>query len=259
MADLKKIHTFTQELSLNAGNFLKKNLGKIKKISYKGRMNLVTDIDTRCEKLILKRILDRFPDHKILSEEAGKVGSGDSEFLWLIDPIDGTTNYAHSFPFYCVSIGLSTNGNMVLGAIYDPARNELFSAYKNGGAFLNRKRIHVSRVKKLERSLLTTGFPYKFGTKMRRNITNFSNFMLKCQAVRRPGSAALDLCYVAVGRFEGFWELDLRPWDTAAGAIIVEEAGGRVTTFDGKRFDPFKKEILATNNLIHNQMMKVVV
>lgn len=255
---LRKYQRFAEELACDAGSFLRKHLGKISRISYKGRMNLVTDIDTECEQLILNRINKAFPAHQLLSEEKGDINPGKSELCWAIDPLDGTTNYAHSFAFFCVSIALLRTKQALLGVVYDPVRDELFSAVKDRGAYLNHKRIRTSNIRSLKRSLLATGFPYRFGKVMKRNIRNFVNFMMKAQAVRRAGSAALDLCYVASARFDGFWELDLHPWDTAAGALIVEEAGGKVTTFKGEDFDCFKKEIVASNSKIHNEMLKVL-
>lgn len=249
---------FSEKSAKEAGAFALKHIGRIRNISYKGRMNLFTDVDTKCEKLILNGIKKNFPGHGILSEEAGIIGSRSSRYCWLIDPLDGTTNYCHSFPFYCVSIALMKDGEVITGVVYDPERDELFSACRNRGAFLNRKRIKASRIGDLSKSLLATGFPYRLGKAMRRNIDNFRSFMLKAQAVRRAGSAALDLCYVAMGRFDGFWELDLNPWDTAAAALIVEEAGGKVTTFKGERFNPFIKEIVASNSRIHKKMLTVL-
>jgi len=221
-------------------------------------MNLTTDIDTRAEDLIVKKIRKLFPDHGLLCEESGKVASKSGAFKWLIDPIDGTTNFSHGFPFFCVSIALLYNDESIAGAVYDPCKDELFSASKGKGAFLNRKRIRASSVKDLKRSLLVTGFPYRFGKDMKRNLDNFKRLMLSSQAVRRVGSAALDLCYVAMGRFDAFWEIDLHPWDTAAGDIIVREAGGKITTFCGERFDPYQKEVVASNSIIHKQMLKVL-
>lgn len=244
---------------MKAGGFLARNIGKVKKLSYKGRMNLVTDVDIRCDSLITKKIVSAFPSHRIISEESGARGHRDSKYCWLIDPLDGTTNYAHRFAFFAVSIALLRHGEAVVGVVYDPLRKELFFALKRKGAYLNHKRIRVSSIGELKRSLVSTGFPYRFGNAMRRNINNFARVMQKVQAVRRPGSAALDLCYVAAGRFEGFWELDLHPWDTAAGALIVEEAGGKVTNLKGERFNPFMREIIASDKKIHSKLMEILV
>jgi myo-inositol-1(or 4)-monophosphatase len=256
--DLKCYREFTEGMAEEAGSLLNNYLGRISSISYKGRMNLVTDVDRRCERLILKKIKAKYPHHAVLSEESGRSGTQGSDFLWIIDPLDGTTNYAHSFPFFCVSIALFHNNTPLIGVCYDPIREELFFAINGMGAFLNKKIIKVSKIKNLKRCLVATGFPYRFGQAMRQNIDNFKSFMMKAQAVRRAGSAALDLCYVACGRFDGFWEMDLKPWDTAAGALIVKEAGGKVTTFKGDAFNPYKDEIIASNSLIHSQMIKVL-
>lgn len=256
--DLKKYQRFAEALALEAGFFLKKHLGKISRISYKSRINLVTDVDIECERLIINRIRKAFPAHQLLSEEKGDINPGKSDFCWAIDPLDGTTNYAHCFPFFCVSIALLKTKQAILGLVYDPVRDELFSSVRGRGAYLNHKRIKVSNIRSLKRSLLATGFPYRFGHLIKRNMDNFANFMMKSQAVRRAGSAALDLCYVAAARFDGFWELGLHPWDTAAGALIVEEAGGKITTFDGEEFNCFKKDIVASNSKIHNQMLKIL-
>lgn len=249
---------FIKVLAKKAGYYQIKRLGKIKTISYKGRMNLVTDVDKKCEDIILKQLRKRFPKHLILSEESG--GSYESSKLpkWVVDPLDGTTNYAHGFPFFAVSIALEIDSVAVLGVVYDPVRDELFSAVKGLGAFCNKKRIRVSSTKLLKRSLLATGFPYKFGKHMSRNMKNFKNFMMSAQAIRRAGSAALDLCYVASGRFDGFWELDLHPWDTAAAAVIVQEAGGKITNFFADKFDHYKDQTLASNSKIHDSMIRML-
>ncbi|MDD5504101.1 MAG: inositol monophosphatase family protein [Candidatus Omnitrophica bacterium] len=241
-----------------SGDCLLKGLGKKHDIRYKGRKNLVTEMDKKSEALIIASLRRNFPSHSILSEETGHAGKAGSEYRWVIDPLDGTTNYAHSFCFFAVSIALMKNDDIIAGIVYDPVRDEMFTAMKGRGAYLNKKRIHVSRVKAVKESLLSTGFPYKLGKEMRDNIAYFKSFMLRAQAIRRPGSASLDLCYVASGRFDGFWEMELRPWDTAAGALIVQEAGGKVTDFNGRRFDPFMKRVLASNNKIHSQMLAVL-
>ena len=183
--------------------------------------------------------------------------AGASLYKWIIDPLDGTTNFAHAFPFFCVSIALEDKGRTVLGVVYDPMRDEIFIAELGKGATLNGKKIRVSRIGSLSGSLLATGFSYGI-TGKDRNITHFRNLLVKAQAVRRAGSAALDLCYVACGRFDGFWELDLHPWDSAAASLIVTEAKGTVTKFDGKPYSHYDKNILATNGRIHSQMVKVL-
>jgi len=205
------------------------------------------------EKLIIGMILRAFPGHSILSEESPPVDSG-SRYRWIIDPIDGTTNFAHAFPFFCVSIALEESGKVILGVVYDPMRNEIFTAEKGKGAALNGKKIGVSRVGSLGGSFLATGFSYGI-TGKDRNIEYFRKLLVKAQAIRRAGSAALDLCYVACGRFDGFWEMNLHPWDVAAASLIVGEANGKVTKFDGKPYCHYDKNILATNGHIHNQMI----
>lgn len=237
-----------------SGLLIKRSVGKVSKISYKGKDNIVTDVDKASEKLIIRMLLDAFPCHSILSEEDDPIDSG-SEYRWVIDPIDGTTNFAHAFPFFCVSIALEKLGDIILGVVYDPMRDEIFTAEKGKGALLNGKKIKVSQIDKLGGSLLATGFSYGV-TRKDRNISHFRNLLAKTQAIRRAGSAALDACYVACGRFEGFWEMNLQPWDTAAASLIVEEAGGVVTKFDGKPYSHYDKNILATNGRIHKQMVK---
>jgi len=239
-----------------AGALLKSRLGKIKKISYKGEINLVTDVDKKSESLIVKIVTSRYPDHEILSEESAFTPSG-SRYKWIIDPLDATTNYAHGFPFFCVSIALEKEGDIIVGAVYDPMRGELFYAQKRKGAFLNGKRIMVSRVGILKRALLATGFSYTV-SKYNASLVHFKNFLIRAQAVRRAGSAALDLCYVACGRFDGFWELDLKPWDMAAGKLIVEEARGRVSSFSGGKYSVYAQEILASNKKVHREMITVL-
>lgn len=244
------------EAALKSGKFIKNSLGKIKKISYKGRINIVTDVDKKAEEIIIKRIKAVFPTHSILSEER-KPEIGSSVFKWIIDPLDGTTNFAHSFPIFSVSIALEQNGKPILGVVYDPTRDELFFAEYKKGAYLNNKKIKVSKIDKLKEGLLATGFAYGVKETANNNIKNFKNFLIRAQAIRRAGSASLDFCYIACGRFDGYWELDLNPWDCAAGALIVREAGGMVTRLDGSGYSHYDKEVLATNGLIHGQMVKV--
>jgi myo-inositol-1(or 4)-monophosphatase len=256
MEDFKKIAT---KGAHEAGSILKKNLGQIKKIDYKGEVNLVTEIDQLSEKIITKIINDRYPDHEILAEESGAKKST-SPYRWIIDPLDGTTNYAHGYPYFCVSIALEKEAKILLGVVYNPILDELFLAEKGKGAYLNGAKIQVSTTNELTRSLLATGFPYDIRESSINNLNNFNRFALKAQAIRRAGSAALDLCYVAMGRFDGFWELKLCPWDTAAGALMVTEAGGRVTDFKGNEFSIYSgdNETLASNSKIHKEMLGVL-
>lgn len=244
-------------IAKKAGKLLMDNFYSEKKIDYKGRINLVTEIDRRSEKLIVDNLKKEFPQHSILAEE-GSRSEQNSEFLWLIDPLDGTTNYAHSFGFFAVSIALQErNRGVIAGVVFAPYLNECYSASRDAGAFLNDNKINVSNTNELEKSLLATGFPYDI-KESHANIEYFNRFLLESQAVRRPGSAAIDLCCVAAGKFDGFWEMKLYPWDTAAGSLIVEEAGGKVTDFKGDKYDPYKKEILATNGLIHEDMKRII-
>lgn len=242
---------------LEAGEYLRKNSKKIKKIAYKGSINLVTNVDREVEKILIKRLRREFPDTGFLSEETGEI-KPESGTKWIIDPIDGTTNFAHGFPFYSISLALEKGKRPVLGIVYDPVRDELFSAEYGRGACLNGKSIKVSSQKDLKKSLLMTGFSYKLGKSMEANLVHFRDFLIASQAVRRAGSASLDLCYVACGRLDGFWEIDLNPWDTAAAWLIVKEAGGEVTTFSGKPYSHYLKEILASNGKIHRQMSKIL-
>ena len=247
-----------EQIAREAGVLLKRNISRPHTVTYKGRKNLVTEMDKQSEAIAIKRIRAKYPEHGILSEESGVFDKPESEYKWIIDPLDGTTNYAHGFNFFGVSIGLTRQEKIIAGVVYDPMRDELFKAAKGCGAYLNKNKIKVSSVTAIKESLLSTGFPYKLGKVMKKNIGYFVSFMMKAQAIRRPGSASLDLCYVAAGRFDGFWEMELHPWDTAAGVLIVEEAGGKVTDFSGNTFDPFKKQIVASNSRIHRQMLDVL-
>ncbi|MFA5142959.1 MAG: inositol monophosphatase family protein [Candidatus Omnitrophota bacterium] len=244
------------EAALKSGRLIRNSVGKIETISYKGRDNIVTDVDKKSERIIINLIRSRFPGHSILSEEIGAIDKG-SQYRWIIDPLDGTTNFAHAFPFFCVSIALETEGEISVGVIYDPIRDELFSAEHGQGAYLNKRKIEVSGVKRLSGAFLSTGFSYGRRRKDK-NVGNFRKFLLKAMAIRRAGSAALDLSYVACGRFDGFWERDLHAWDSAAGFLIVKEAKGMVTKFDGSVYSPYDQDILATNGKIHPQMVSVL-
>ena len=245
-----------KEISMEAGCFLKKNFENKKKIEYKGDVNLVTSCDKVSQDLIYKKLKSYFPHHGFLAEE--NLEHRGEEFRWIIDPLDGTTNYAHGYPVFCVSIALEYRGKIILGVVYNPMLDELFWGIENKGAFLNNKKIKVSSTNELDKSLLATGFPYDLRESKNNNINHFNNFVLKAQAVRRCGSAALDLCYVACGRLDGFWELKLFPWDIAAGMLIVKEAGGRVSDFKNNVIDIHAKQIVASNGLIHSQMIEIL-
>lgn len=248
------------EAAKEAGKFLKKNLGKARKIQQKGgqERNLVTEIDRHSEEIVIEKIRRHYPNHDILAEESGSRNGGTSQYKWIIDPLDGTTNFTHGLPVFCVSIGLEFKGELLLGVIYDPNLDELFVGEKGKGASLNGKRIRVSRTSPLMKSLLVTGFPYDIVENPANAVEHFVHFLMNAQAVRRMGSAAIDLAYVAAGRYDGFWEVALHPWDMAAGALIVQEAGGHLSDFSGNSFSVYQKEILATNGLIHEEMIGVL-
>lgn len=249
---------FAIQMAHDAGRILADRFGRAIEIKNKGDIDLVTESDLAAEKLIVERIKSYYPRHAILAEESGVGGNeGANEWKWIIDPLDGTTNYAHGYPCFCVSIGLERDGVMALGVVYDPMRDETFAAERGEGATLNGRRIRVSEVDDLNRALLCTGFPYD----VRDNgdfARHFQNFIMHAQSVRRDGSAALDLAAVACGRFDGFWEEGLRPWDVAAGVLLVEEAGGRVSRYDGSPFDTYTPPIMASNGLVHDAMMRVL-
>ncbi len=240
-----------------AGNVINKRINTPKRVSYKGIVDLVTDVDRLCEKTIMTIINKRFPSHAILTEELGSV-PGHSDYRWIIDPIDGTTNFYHAYPFVSVSIALEYKGSVTIGVVYDPIKKELFYARKGAGAFLNKKRLHVSGVDAIEHALLSTGFPYDLRTSSENNLDNWIKIIRKAQAIRRDGSAALDLCYVAAGRFDGFWEMKLKPWDVAAGSLIVSEAGGTVTDFHGDRYSIYTDHIVAANPHLHHILLDVL-
>jgi len=245
------------EAAKKGGIFIRRSVGKINSISYKkARNNLVTDIDKASERIIVGMLESAFPAHSFLTEENLSCDRG-SSYKWVIDPLDGTSNFTRSFPFFCVSIALELDGKLLIGVIYDPMREELFWASRGKGAFLNGKRISVSKVRELADGFLATGFSYN-KSKRNESLISFKRFLMRSMAVRRAGSAALDLAYVACGRFDGFWEMDLNPWDCAAGVILVEEAGGKVTKYNGYKYSHYDKEILATNQFIHKQMSKVL-
>ncbi len=228
------------------------------RIEHKQTVNLVTDADHRAEQRIIDIIQEAFPTHCILAEERGMTEQPSSRYRWVIDPLDGTTNFAHCFPAYCVSIGLECEGRGIMGVVYDPTRDELFTAQIGHGAHLNGARISVSMTDHLDRALLVTGFAYDIRDTPNNNLNHFARFALKVQGLRRTGTAALDLCYVAAGRFDGFWEVKLNPWDMAAGVVILNEAGGKVTDFKGAPHSIYGRELVASNGLIHNAMLSLL-
>ncbi len=246
-----------EEMAERAGELLLREFLKPRNISFKGRIDLVTEMDRESENLIKRMVSERFPDHGVLAEETGE-SLGSAPFRWVIDPLDGTTNYAHGFPFFCVSVAVEEESKgTAAGAVYAPYLREMYSASSGGGATLNGEPVRVSLSSSLEESVVATGFPYNI-RETGANIEYFTRFLYRARAVRRPGSAALDLCAVAAGRFDGFWELDLNPWDTAAGELIVREAGGEITRIDGSPYTPYDKTVLASNGLIHTQMLEVL-
>jgi myo-inositol-1(or 4)-monophosphatase len=248
------------EAALEAGSFLQYNIGKVKNIERKRgeETKVVTEIDKESEAMIIRRIKQRFPDHDILGEEGG-AQSLLSDYRWIIDPLDGTTNYTHGLTLFCVTIGVEHNGEIIAGATYDPMAKEMFTAEKGKGAFLNDRKITVSASSTLIESLLVTGFPYNVKENPDNVIEHFVNFLPRAQGVRRLGSAALDMAYVACGRLDGYWEVFLNPWDKAAGILIVREAGGKVSTFDGDQTDViYKPNTLASNGIIHDDMRAVL-
>jgi len=246
--------TVARQVALEAGALLKNLLGRINQITHKGEIDLVTEADLQSEKLILEALSRHFPEDVFLTEETGQHGAA-SPRVWPIDPLAGTVNFAHELPFFAVSIALQVQGQTMLGVVYSPCIQELFEATKGSGAFLNQKLLTVSKTNKLIDSLLATGFPYTMHQNPGDAMQRFHNFTVRSQGIRRIGSAAMDLCYVAAGRFAGYWEQDLKPWDTAAGALLVEEAGGLVTDFNGNPFTPYLKTVAASNSFIHEDML----
>lgn len=243
------------EIAREAGVLLNGRFERPHEVSYKRPMDIVTEADRRSEALIIERLRKSYPSHSIVAEEGG--GSrGDSDYCWYVDPLDGTTNFAHGFPVFCVSLGLTLGREVIAGVIYDPTRDELYTAERGGGAFRNGVRLRVSKTANLSEGLLATGFPPQ-STDHELNIQCYFRFTRISHGVRRAGSAALDLCMVASGRFEGFWELKLNPWDMAAGVLMVTEAGGRITDLSGGPFDMLAGEIFASNGRVHEAMIEV--
>jgi myo-inositol-1(or 4)-monophosphatase len=245
-----------EEIAREAGALLMEFFRQRVTVEYKGEADLVTVADRKSELLIRERLHERWPSFDILGEEGGLQDTG-SDYRWYVDPLDGTTNFAHGFPVFCVSMGLEYKGERIAGVIYDPTRDELFAAERGGGAFLNQQPIRVSKVARLAECLVATGFPSHKRHK-NPNIFFYHQITLHTHGVRRAGSAALDLCYVACGRLDGFWEFNLNPWDTAAGVLIVAEAGGKVSDFKGGPFQLDSRETLASNGLVHEQLLSEI-
>lgn len=248
--------SYVENLARQSGAILRAGYDTEHQVDYKGVIDLVTEVDHQSEKYLLGEVQKDFPGHHIFSEESGII-QGNDENVWYIDPLDGTVNYAHHIPIFCVSIAYASQGILRLGAVYDPMRDEMFLAERGKGAYLNGRTLRVSPVTELQRSLLVTGFPYNAWDTPQDNFNNFVKFGKLTQGVRRLGSAALDLCYVAAGRFEGFWEMALNPWDVAAGGLIAEEAGARVTSVNGE--DDYlspPQSVVACTPGIHTRMLE---
>jgi myo-inositol-1(or 4)-monophosphatase len=244
------------EAALAGGRILRHGIGQVRQIRHKGEVDLVTEIDVASEEAVVGVIRRHFPQHRILAEE-GSVGGDDPRARWIIDPLDGTTNYAHGFPFFCVSVGYEEDGEMVAGAIYDPVLDELFLAERGRGATVNGRPMAVSAVERVGQALLTTGFPYD-RTRLPRALRQFERMSHRSRAVRRMGSAALDLAYVAAGRLDGYWEASINAWDVAAGLVLVLEAGGRVSGLRGEPFAVDGGDVLASNGRLHGEMLELL-
>jgi myo-inositol-1(or 4)-monophosphatase len=249
--------TLAKNLALESGALLREGVGRVTEVEHKGEIDLITEFDLRSEKMLIDGIKQTYPNDAILAEEDGPIGEG--EYRWLVDPLDGTTNFAHGIPVFSVSISYSYGNQPLLGVVYDPMREELFSASKGEGAWLNERRLYVSSTTSLNESLLVTGFSYDIRTIPDNNLDHFAAFALRTQGVRRMGSAAMDLAYVAAGRFDGYWEMRLRPWDWGAGILLVVEAGGHVTRTN-RETDIFTEpsSILASNGHLHEEMLAVL-
>ena len=251
---------FAIETARQAGQILLEKFGRKINISKKGDINLVTEADLASEKFIIERIRSHFPKHSILAEESGESAitvESDTHWKWIIDPLDGTTNYAHGYPCFCVTLAAERDGEIVIGVTFDPTRDDVFAAEKGGGATLNNKPIRVSATEELSEALLVTGFPYN--AKDEQDFArHFVDFIHQSRGIRRDGSAAIDMAYVACGRFDGFWEEGLNPWDVAAGVLLIEEAGGRVSHYTSEKFSVYAPPICASNGFVHDAMLKIL-
>ena len=273
---LDQIAKIGRRAALAAGAVMRLNYLQPHQITMKGAIDPVTETDLQAQEMIIALIRQHFPDHGFLAEEE-RMGQGEKAggtgfpacaktsgvgvlpaglYRWIIDPLDGTVNFAHGFPMFCVSIAFEVEGRLEYGVIYDPLRDELFEAKRGGGAWLNGRPIRVSKTDRLDRALVATGFPYDIRERLPETLGRLGRILGKVQGVRRAGSAALDMCYVACGRFDGFWEENLKPWDTAAGLLLIEEAGGRITTFEGGAYDIYAQNVLASNGLLHIQLFE---
>jgi myo-inositol-1(or 4)-monophosphatase len=246
---------FILAVAREAGELLREGFGQKHEITYKSRADLVTDRDISSERLILERITARFPDHQIISEESG-IRERHAHWLWLVDPLDGTNNYAHTYPFFAISIAVLKDDSLEFGVVYDPIHNEWFTANRGGGAYLNDQPIHVSAIKDVRHAQISTGFPYARWSATPNNLREVETMVMACQSIRCMGAASLDLCYVASGRSDGHWEGELNSWDSAAGALIVQAAGGSVTNLANRMYSPWDPFVVATNGLIHEEVLR---
>ncbi|MEW6193859.1 MAG: inositol monophosphatase family protein [Bacteroidota bacterium] len=247
------------QIAKESGEIIRDSYRKNFSIEYKTNLsNLVTEVDKKSEQTIINFIKKEFPTHAILAEESGEHKNHSSEYIWVIDPLDGTTNFAHGLPIFSVSIGVQKNNETICGVVYDVMRDVFYSSEKGNGSFANGIRLHVSTNDDLRKSVLVTGFPYNVAENPDFAFERFIEFLKHSRAVRRLGSAAIDMCYVAEGVFDGFWEVSLNPWDMCAGKLIVEEAGGKVTNFNGKQMSIYSKQILATNGKVHTRMIEIL-
>ena len=246
------------EAVVRAGDLQMAQFGGSFQIDKKGKIDLVTEVDVEVERMFRALVAERFPDHQVLAEEMGGAAAVPKGPCWVFDPIDGTTNFTHGLPIFCASLALEIDGVAEVAAVYDPTRKELFTAERGGGAYLNGRPLRVSSTSQLVDAMLVTGFPYDVHSRIEEIVGLFARFVGRARAVRRLGSAAIDLCYIAAGRMDGFWERDLKPWDVAGGALIVAEAGGRITNMDGRPFQSRGRDVLATNGVLHDDMLKVI-
>lgn len=258
MQNMDRCLDIAVEIAYEAGEIVREGFGKTHEVDFKGNVNPVTETDRNSEAHIVQRLRQAFPAHHILAEEEGGDALDTPGAIWIIDPVDGTNNFAHGFPHIGISIALLVDGAPYVGVIYDPLRDELFTAEQDAGATLNETPIHVSPINRLADAFLATGFPYDRRVAEDNNVERFDNFLRRSLGVRRPGAAVLDLAYVACGRFDGFWELGLSPWDVAAGILIIQEAGGRCTDFAGASLPLQGKRIVASNAHIHEAMLQVI-
>jgi myo-inositol-1(or 4)-monophosphatase len=257
---LEKVVQVGRQAALAAGAVLRRNYYQPHQITMKGAIDPVTESDLQAQEMIIALIRQIFPDHGFLAEETTGEGVAQASspvagYRWIIDPLDGTVNFAHGYPAFCVSIAFEAAGRLEYGVIYDPLRDELFEARRGQGATLNGQPIKVSTIDRLERALVATGFPYDIRERLPETLERMARILGQVQGLRRGGSAALDMCYVACGRFDGFYEENLKPWDTAAGLLLIEEAGGRISRFDGRKYDIYSPNILASNGLLHDKIL----